>query len=231
MLFGSLINQLQAMVQWMMSEPLDFFVYTFSKVIVVLVAITFHEVAHGYVAYRCGDPTAKMLGRLNLNPLKHLDPIGTITLFLLGFGWAKPVPVNPRNFRNFRRDDFLVSVAGITVNFSLFIIATALMVGIQRFAYYSLPMAYLMQFLAMLSSINLGLGVFNLIPIPPLDGFHLLNDTLLKGRLRLQPQFFQIAQVALIALVFMGAFDGILRTVITAINNGVLNLFLRMTGA
>ncbi len=231
MLFGSLINQLQAMVQWMMSEPLDFFVYTFSKVIVVLVAITFHEVAHGYVAYRCGDPTAKMLGRLSLNPLKHLDPIGTITLFLLGFGWAKPVPVNPRNFRNFRRDDFLVSVAGITVNFSLFIIATALMVGIQRFAYYSLPMAYLMQFLAMLSSINLGLGVFNLIPIPPLDGFHLLNDTLLKGRLRLQPQFFQIAQVALIALVFMGAFDGILRTVITAINNGVLNLFLRMTGA
>ena len=122
------------MVQWMMSEPLDFFVYTFSKVIVVLVAITFHEVAHGYVAYRCGDPTAKMLGRLSLNPLKHLDPIGTITLFLLGFGWAKPVPVNPRNFRNFRRDDFLVSVAGITVNFSLFIIATALMVGIQRFA-------------------------------------------------------------------------------------------------
>ena len=89
------------------------------RVPAVLIALTLHELAHGYVALRCGDPTAQMLGRLTFNPLRHLDPIGTLFMFLFGFGWARPVPVNPRNFKRFRRDDFLVSAAGVTVNFLL----------------------------------------------------------------------------------------------------------------
>lgn len=214
----------------MTTDPGSFFPYMIFRVVAVLGAITFHEVAHGYIAYRCGDPTAKMLGRLNLNPVKHLDPIGTISLFLLGFGWAKPVPVNPRNFSNFRRDDFLVSIAGVVTNLTLFIVSTALMVGIHQWTD-SVVVGYLYQFLNMFATINLGLGVFNLLPIPPLDGFHVLNDTLLRGRLRLTPQFFHTSQIILILLVMSGMLNGILSTVMNALHNGVWNLFLRLTGA
>ena len=105
------------------------------RVPAVLIALTLHELAHGYVALRCGDPTAQMLGRLTFNPLRHLDPIGTLFMFLFGFGWARPVPVNPRNFKRFRRDDFLVSAAGVTVNFLLFLFSTLLMILCLRFLY------------------------------------------------------------------------------------------------
>ena len=84
--------------------------------VVILFSLIIHECAHGYVALKCGDPTAKMMGRLTLDPRKHLDPIGTICMIFLRFGWAKPVPVNPRNFRNYRRDYILVSLAGIITN-------------------------------------------------------------------------------------------------------------------
>ena len=90
------------------------------SVIPALVCITLHELAHGYVALRCGDPTAQMMGRLSFNPLRHLNLFGTICMFLFGVGWANPVPVNPRNFRSFRRDDFLVSIAGIVTNLLLY---------------------------------------------------------------------------------------------------------------
>jgi Zn-dependent protease len=86
-----------------------------------LLAISAHEAAHGWMAERCGDPTARMLGRVTLNPLKHLDPVGIACMLLLGIGWAKPVPVNPYLFRNYRRDDLKVSLAGITMNLILFL--------------------------------------------------------------------------------------------------------------
>jgi Zn-dependent protease len=213
----------------MKADPIGFLVYMLFRVITVLAAITFHEVAHGYVAYRCGDPTAKMLGRLTLNPIKHMDIIGTLSLFLLGFGWAKPVPVNPRNFSNFRRDDFLVSIAGIVTNLTLFIISTALLFGLNR-AGDSVVLDYVFQFFGMFATINLGLAIFNILPIPPLDGFHLLNDTLLGGRLRMNAQFFQTSQLILILLVASGWLNGILSAVMSAVQNGVWNLFSLLTG-
>ncbi len=224
------MSQLQLWWEWMTTDPGTFFPFIIFRMVAVLTAITFHEVAHGYIAYRCGDPTAKMLGRLSLNPVKHLDPIGTISLLVLGFGWAKPVPVNPRNFSNFRRDDFLVSIAGVVTNLTLFIVATALMVAIRKWTG-SVAVGYLYDFLDMFATINLGLGVFNLLPIPPLDGFHLLNDTLLHGRLRLTPQFFHTSQIILILLVASGSLNGILITVMNALHNGVWNMFLRLAGA
>ena len=224
------MNQLQLWWEWMTTDPGSFFPYIIFRVVAVLAAITLHEVAHGYIAYRCGDPTAKMLGRLSLNPLKHMDPIGTISLFLLGFGWAKPVPVNPRNFSNYRRDDFLVSIAGVTVNLTLFIISTALLVGIHKWTD-SVVVGYLYQFLNMFATINLALGVFNLLPIPPLDGFHVLNDTLLKGRLQMSQQFYYTSKMILILLVVSGMLNGILTTVMSALQSGVWNVFLRLTGA
>jgi len=261
------LGRLQNGISWLQTDPLQFFIYLIYLIASVLLALMLHEIAHGYVAWRCGDPTAKMLGRLTLNPLKHLDPIGTVCMFLLGFGWAKPVPVNPRNFSNFRRDDFLVSVAGIATNLSLFIISTALAVGVngllwkpEVIQYYGAKallssdglafnillsgqgstveelmrtpwLQYVQRFLLLFASINLGLGIFNLLPFPPLDGFHLVNDLLLRGKLFLNRQVFQIAQIVLMFLVFTGALSGLMSTVMSTIESGVLNVFLRLAGA
>ncbi len=263
----NLFGRLQFWINWLQTDPLQFLIYFVYLITTVLLALMLHEIAHGYVAWRCGDPTAKMLGRLTLNPLKHLDPIGTACMFLLGFGWAKPVPVNPRNFSNFRRDDFLVSVAGIATNLSLFIISTALAVGINGLLWkpevvasyganellsssglgfsilisgqgstYEAAMKtpwlqYVQRFLLMFSSINLGLGIFNLLPFPPLDGFHIVNDLLLRGKLYMNRQFFQGAQIVLMLLVFSGFLSGLMSTVMGAVESGVINVFLRLTGA
>lgn len=262
-----LLSNLESWAQWMREDPAQFAVYALFLVLTVMMSLTLHEVAHGYVAYRCGDPTAKMLGRLTLNPVKHLDPFGTICLFLLGFGWAKPVPVNPRNFRSYRRDDFMVSIAGITVNLSLFIFSCAVLVGIRgllwkpaAFQYFDAQslisadlmnyfhrypenrefmtalmrtpwLQYVQQFFVMFGSINLGLGLFNLLPLPPLDGFHILNDILLKGKLFLSQNVFRVCQIALMVLCLTGALSSILNTAMGAVQNGVMNLFLMMTGA
>ncbi len=137
----------------------------FLSIIIVLIAVSVHEFAHAWAADYFGDPTAKLEGRLTLNPLAHLDPIGTLTLFLFGFGWGKPVPVDSYNLKNPRRDEALISLAGPLSNIIL-----ALLVGlafkfipIQTLATSTQP---LISFLA----INLGLAYFNLLPFPPLDG-------------------------------------------------------------
>ena len=258
-----ILNRLQGMWSWLTSDPVGFIVYIVYFAVAVLLTLVLHEIAHGYVAFRCGDPTAKMLGRLSLDPRKHLDPVGTVCLVLFGFGWAKPVPVNPRNFRgNYRRDDFLVSIAGIVTNLTLFIVSTALAVALngllwkpEVLEYYGAKelltgkgfnalyfgdvnaellqtpwLAHVQRFLLMFASLNVCVAVFNLLPIPPLDGYHLLNDTLLGGRFNLNGQVFQITQIILLVLCFTGAFSGVLSTVTGAIQNGVVNLFLAIAG-
>lgn len=146
---------------------------------VVLFALTIHEFMHGWVAYKCGDDTAYRAGRLTLNPLVHLDLIGTICLFFAPIGWAKPVPVNPMNYNHPRRDDILVSGAGVTANFAMGIVcALALrLLGGDIWAIGEVgPILYNMIFLG--GIINFGLAVFNLLPIPPLDGSHILQNLL-----------------------------------------------------
>ncbi len=131
----------------------------------LLYAIIFHELAHGWVAYRLGDPTAKMLGRLSLNPIKHIDPIGTLMLFLFGFGWAKPVPVNFSRLKGGATGMIMVSAAGIIANMLLAFIAFLLQ-RLGSFAPASLPG----EMLYYMAQINIILAAFNLIPLPPLDG-------------------------------------------------------------
>jgi Zn-dependent protease len=138
-------------------------------VIPLTYSIIFHELAHGWVAEKMGDATARWLGRLSLNPLKHLDPIGTLMLFLFGFGWAKPVPVNFNNFHDLRKGMILVSAAGIVTNILLAFLSLFLLRLIQPS-----PMGSFYTFLIYMAQINIILGAFNLIPIPPLDGSKIL---------------------------------------------------------
>lgn len=149
-------------------------IYEFAAIIVgILFGITIHEYAHAYVAYKCGDPTAKYMGRLSLNPLAHLDPIGTLALLTIGFGWGKPVPINPTNFSH-KRDELKVAFAGIVTN----IIAAFVLALPLRYAMLHCQLidaSPILSFLKGIVEINLVLAVFNLIPIPPLDGSHLVE--------------------------------------------------------
>ncbi|WP_045210837.1 site-2 protease family protein [Desulfonatronovibrio magnus] len=182
----------------------------------LLAGITLHEVAHGYVAYRFGDPTAKNAGRLTLNPLKHLDPMGTIVLVVTRMiGWAKPVPINPSYFENPRKGIFWVSLAGPMANFGLAVIFY-LLFDIFRFMQGVMSAGYADAFLgpAMLICfygilINIILGIFNLFPIPPLDGSKMLA-TFLPGRLASQYMSLEkYGFIILILLIFLGVFRGL----------------------
>ena len=199
--------------------------------ICILLSLILHECAHGYVALKCGDPTAKMLGRLTLDPRKHLDPVGTICMIFLRVGWAKPVPINPRNFRHYRRDYILVSVAGIAVNFLLFLIGLAAYVLLAKHIHsYSDIWYYAIQFTVMLAQINIGLAIFNLIPVPPLDGYRILNQFAFGGKLdqSLTPQTMMIIRYAFLALCITGVLSPALSKVIGSIFNFFLNLFVRI---
>ena len=121
------------------SNPLDTLLSLLISLPGVFLALSAHEAAHGWVAYKCGDPTAKMMGRITLNPLRHLDPIGFLCMLFAGFGWAKPVPVNPNNYRNYRKDDLKVSLAGITANLILFVFGFMIAAGAVTAAYKGMP--------------------------------------------------------------------------------------------
>lgn len=147
----------------------------------ILLALTFHEFMHGWVAYQLGDPTAKMAGRLTMNPLAHLDPFGTIMIFLVRFGWAKPVPVNPNYFREPKRDMLLVSVAGPAANIFLGFLSGLLLRAFHAGFFNFMPVSILQPVYIMIKlslQINLALAIFNLLPVPPLDGSKILYGLL-----------------------------------------------------
>ncbi|OKL37681.1 site-2 protease family protein [Domibacillus mangrovi] len=166
-------------------------------IISLLVAFTVHEFAHAYTAYKFGDDTAKDQGRLTLNPVHHLDPIGTIFILIAGFGWARPVPVNRRNFRNPKLAGVLVSLAGPLSNFLIAFIAT----GLLFFTIGSAPV-FFVQLLNMMVWLNVLLFVFNLLPFPPLDGYRIIED-LAPPHIRVKmTQYEQYGVLIFLILVF-----------------------------
>jgi Zn-dependent protease len=220
-------------------------VEVFFQVIVLLFAICVHESAHAWMANRLGDPTAKMMGRISLNPIVHIDPFGTIIfpliLIVLGyppFGWAKPTPVDSRNFKNRVKDDILTAVAGPVSNFiTAFLAVVALAViyhganaGLPtnfRHADIASPLATLFYF-AM--SINVVLAVFNLIPLPPLDGSHVIRHFLSYNALKV---YDRIGYMGLVVIMFILPLIGlpivsIFIAPFMAFFEGLLNLFLRL---
>lgn len=155
----------------------ELFVVLFAYIIVLIVSLSLHEFAHAYVAYKNGDNTAKLAGRLTVNPIRHMDPIGFVCCVCFGFGWAKPVPVNPLKFRNIKKGMALVSIAGVIVNLTLAFIFCAFYLLCAKYLpltnYFQIFIYVLCYFMFVL---NLCFFIFNLLPIYPLDGFNLISS-------------------------------------------------------
>jgi Zn-dependent protease len=199
------------LLRLLINDPIAFVLL----IIPLLYSVVIHEVAHGWVANRMGDPTAKLLGRLSLNPLKHLDPIGTLMLFLVGFGWAKPVPINMNNIADRRKGLIFVSSAGILAN---------ILLAFGSLLVYRLLGQSLTGTVALIANytayINITLAALNLIPIPPLDGSKILMGFASRNTqyflARIEPYGFFI----LIALLYLGWLDdfiGFIRGIIVMI--------------
>jgi Zn-dependent protease len=217
------------------------------QIIVFLMAISVHESAHAWMANRCGDPTAKMLGRITLNPIKHIDPIGTLVLPLIGvfsgagiFGWAKPCPVTPENFRDKIRGDIYTTIAGPVSNLILVSLATVLLMLIAQFSpedgraiiqvfaqgyvvgegSFLVPIVW---FLYTMIGLNVLLFVFNLLPIPPLDGSHVFRH-LLPGRVR--DIYDSVGMFGLLLFFLFGApiLHGIMQPIMRTMNQILLRL-------
>lgn len=197
----------------------------------VLIAITFHEFAHGYAAYKLGDNTAKNEGRLSLNPLAHLDPVGSLMLLFAGFGWGKPVRVNPSNYTrkiSMEKGEAIVSAAGPLMNIVLAFVFTLIYLALYKFAgvafLNSTVGSVIMLLINLTIGINIGLGVFNLIPLPPLDGSKIIMPFLPSNAKRWFTNNEQIFYIIFIVLWITGLAGTIISPVINGVATGIFSL-------
>ena len=187
-------------------------------IFVLLPTIVLHELAHGYVAYWMGDNTAKNMGRLSFNPIDHIDPLGAISLILFKFGWAKPVPINSYNFRKRHLGMFLVSIAGVTVNLILGLIFSFLYV---KFSHVN---PVISEILSLFIVYNVYFAVFNLIPVPPLDGSKVITAFFPGKFLDFMAKYEKYTNFILLILIF----SGMLGKVLTPITSFIIDKFLRL---
>ena len=183
----------------------------------LLFALVFHEFSHGWVAYKLGDPTAKNQGRLTLNPIAHLDPFGSMMILFVGFGWAKPVPVDSRYLANPREDMMKIAFAGPASNLFLALIGGVLI----RLTGYAGPLT---SMLILFTQINISLAVFNMIPIPPLDGSQIFSGIMIRRNPQLVMQLQMYGPQILVGLILFGMFTGV--SVIWAFMSPFVNFFM-----
>lgn len=190
-------------------------------IIILFIIMPLHELAHGWVAYKFGDRTAKNAGRLSFNPLVSIDPMGAIMILLVGFGWARPVPVNPNNFKNPRVGMAVTSAAGPLSNFIAALVGAFIFVGVQVGTGASAN-NFGMELLSTFIIINISLAVFNLLPIPPLDGSKILGSFLPRRAMEQFYRYQNVFMIVLFALMFTGALSGPLYYVQQACANGIM---------
>jgi len=202
--------------------------YILNKLLIlpgILLAISIHEFSHGFVAVKLGDDTPLLQGRLTLNPLKHIDPLGFLCLLLVGFGWAKPVMINSRNFKNPRRDDLLVSLAGPLSN----LITAFIFVGLIRLADMFLPATQLTQIIWIVLNgtvkINLVLMVFNLLPIPPLDGHHILGSIVGAPVWNFYHKYYEQLRFVMLLLIIFNFISMIISPVVQMLYSLLMGIF------
>jgi len=206
----------------------------YSKVILVpaiLIAFAFHEFAHAFVADKLGDKTPRFEGRLTLNPMEHIDIMGFLMIILIGFGWAKPVRTNPSAYKNYYRDDFLVSIAGPIGNFIvslLFSIILGLYLGLfnQMIPVYIANV--LQDMIVTVISLNVGLGIFNLLPIPGFDGFNILKDIFKERFYPFEEKIYKYNMIILIGAVYLARY--IIPLPASIIMNGLSKIILIIVG-
>lgn len=207
------------------SDPLDWLISLVITLPGIIVGLSFHEFAHAAVAYRLGDPTPKFQGRVTLNPFAHIDWFGFIALVFCGFGWGKPVEINPMNFKKRRSGELMVALAGVVMNLivafaaavilKLVIMATGYAASGGGFIYYlQLMIVYIIQ-------MNLVLMIFNLIPVPPLDGFDVVIEILNLHNTEFYRKMYAYGQWLLLLLLFLGIVGKVLSPAVT----GIMNLF------
>lgn len=232
-------------------DPLDYIVLVLLTLLAVCISLVLHEVAHGLVAKWNGDYTAKYAGRLSLNPLRHFDLFGFIMMMLIGFGYAKPVPVDPSNFKHYKRGTFTVAIAGIVTNLilsflaSLFycLMAMSLMPAAQSSKGLYMFCWYIWRFFQILATINLSLAFFNLLPIFPLDGFRVVEAFTHRGNrfcsfMRVNGQYILLGLVGLsfivstamnkFAMPYWFAYLDVLGTYIDFFVTHIFNLFINL---
>ena len=191
----------------------------------IIIGLSFHEAAHAWVSYKLGDPTPKLQGRVTLNPLAHIDPVGFIALLFIGFGWGIPVEIDPRHYKNRRSGELLVSLAGVTANLItavIFALIFRLAESHMSYAFYQGAGQVLMQILLYVVYINLVLMVFNLIPVPPLDGFGVVTQLFRLERYEWYWKIYQYGQPILLILIIFN----IPSKIIGPVTNILLNLLL-----
>lgn len=207
-----------------MNSTISNLIYTIPA---VLIAIVLHEWAHGFISYKLGDPSPKAEGRLSLNPLKHLDPIGTLCLLFFRFGWAKPVQVNPNYYKDRKMGMMWTALAGPIMNFIISFLTILIVIIILKFfpnLLYSDIGFYIYNVLLVTSFLSISLGVFNLIPIPPLDGSKILFAILPEDMYFAYMKYERYGMILLVILLYSGVFSMILSPLTTGIYNGMITL-------
>lgn len=210
------------------SSPLEWFMRTIILLPGIIIGLSFHEFAHALVAYRCGDPTPKYQNRITINPAAHIDPIGFIALIFIGFGWGKPVMINPRNFKKPRRDELFVSLAGVTFNLLLAIIFMAIIRLLYQFALNFMLSdlgGILNDILISAAFINIVLLVFNLLPIPPLDGFNVITQVFNLRNTEFYYRIYDKGFIILMILILFNVTGKILSPTVDWIFKGLASIF------
>lgn len=211
------------------SDPMEWLMGELVMLPGIIIGLSFHEFAHGIVSYALGDPTPKLQGRLTINPAAHIDPFGFIALLLAGFGWGVPVQIDPSYYKHRRRDEFLVSIAGVVMNFLLAILFAFIIKGIFIFNaswLYGTFGEVLFQVLQYVVVINLVLMIFNLLPVPPLDGFGIITEIFNLRKYQWYYKIYDKGFIILLLLVFLGVTNHVLTPGVDFVYSWIANTII-----